>query len=439
MLPAPMLQWLARLVTTGLLFVPLSLSLPGWLDSGQLPEVPPALQQEDPARDYRILTDRLSQYGLSADQIRFLWNRLGGSLSEKLDRGELTGEQLAYLTIPYAREGLLARYEALSASHPELTREEAVLQVNMGLDRPFYQDAETVSDPSALDVLVNKYHVLSADFVPELVPLTGLGSGSLDPRAAEAFRAMAQAAQADGITLRSVSAYRSYQTQHHLYNSYSSQYGQHNADTYSARAGSSEHQTGLALDINAATRYANFEDTADYAWLQAHCADYGFILRYPEEKQSITGYRFEPWHYRYIGEEAAHICMEEGLAYEEYLARLPADGCPTLQLTLNGSPLDLGELPLLLEGRVYVPAVPLAQALGWTAADSQLGPLLTRQGAQLLVSPLFRRAESQADFGLLPALSLDGGLYLPLDELCAALGAGLEETGAYSFSLTAPQ
>ena len=191
MLSAPMLQWLARLIATGLLFVPLSLSLPGWLSAGEALDdalAPPLQQREDPAGDYRALAQRLSQAGLSADQIHILWNRMGDALAGKLDRGELSEGQLAYLTLPYAREELLSRYEAFSASHPELAREEAVLQVNMGLDRPFYQDAETVSAPSALDVLVNKYHVLSADFVPELEPLTGLGSGSLDPRAAAAFR-----------------------------------------------------------------------------------------------------------------------------------------------------------------------------------------------------------------------------------------------------------
>ena len=75
--------------------------------------------------------------------------------------------------------------------------------------------------------------------------------------------------------------------------------------------------------ISVISRYienANFEDTADYAWLQAHCADYGFILRYPEGKQPITGYRFEPWHYRYVGVEAAAEIMDQGLCLEEYLA-----------------------------------------------------------------------------------------------------------------------
>lgn len=131
---------------------------------------------------------------------------------------------------------------------------------------------------------------------------------------------MADAAKADGVSLRSVSAYRSYQTQQGLYNHYVSIDGKANAERYSARPGYSEHQTGLALDINTASISAHFENTAEYAWLQANCAKFGFMLRYPQEKESITGYRYEPWHYRYVGQAIAQTCMDQGLTYEEYLA-----------------------------------------------------------------------------------------------------------------------
>ena len=93
--------------------------------------------------------------------------------------------------------------------------------------------------------------------------------------------------------------------------------------SYSARAGHSEHQTGLALDINTASTQAHFENTRAYAWLQTHCAQYGFLLRYPKGKEAVTGYRFEPWHYRYVGAEIAGACMSQGITYEEYLAALP--------------------------------------------------------------------------------------------------------------------
>ena len=90
-------------------------------------------------------------------------------------------------------------------------------------------------------------------------------------------------------------------------------------DTFSARPGYSEHQTGLALDINVARISAHFEDTAEFAWLQEHCAEYGFIKRYPTRKLLLTGWD-EPWHYRYVGKEAATFIMEQGICYEEFYA-----------------------------------------------------------------------------------------------------------------------
>lgn len=119
--------------------------------------------------------------------------------------------------------------------------------------------------------------------------------------------------------------------------------GQSLADTYSARPGSSEHQTGLALDINTASVQAHFENTPTYAWLVEHCAEYGFILRYPEGKERITGYRFEPWHYRYVGKDIAKLCMERDLTYEEYVARLPVQGTNGVPaLYIQGRELELG-------------------------------------------------------------------------------------------------
>ena len=85
-----------------------------------------------------------------------------------------------------------------------------------------------------------------------------------------------------------------------------------------------EHQTGLALDINTASLSDHFEETEEYAWLVENSWRYGFILRFPEGKEEITGYQFEPWHYRYVGPAAARVCYENGWTLEEYHARQPA-------------------------------------------------------------------------------------------------------------------
>ena len=109
----------------------------------------------------------------------------------------------------------------------------------------------------------------------------------------------------------------SYAYQASLYNSYVAQDGQELADTYSARPGHSEHQSGLAFDIGALDN--GYGNTPGGRWLNAHCADYGFILRYPAGKESITGYQYEPWHVRYVGKEIASRIMSQGITLEEYL------------------------------------------------------------------------------------------------------------------------
>ena len=229
-----------------------------------------------------------------------------------------------YQALPNSYPEYESRYLAWGEEHPELSPEQVVLAVNIGLDGAFYEDTDVVSNPDSPTVLVNKYHALPQDYVPQLEALgSGYGSGSLQPEAAAAFRAMADAAREDGISLRSVSAYRSYARQKTLYSRYLSYDSQASVDSYSARPGFSEHQTALALDINVASLSAHFENTPAYAWLSEHCAQYGFILRYPQGKEDLTGYRFEPWHYRYVGTEIAQVCMSQGLTYEEYIALQP--------------------------------------------------------------------------------------------------------------------
>lgn len=289
------------------------------------PVSPPLVSAtEQQLRDRAV--KQLRGRGLSKAQTEALTLRLVSSttLLVLLEQGELTTDDLVYLALPNGRSDRLDRYSSWAAAHPKDKAETVVLQVNMDRDRLFYEDIQTISDPDSLTVLVNKNYILPDSYAPKLEALgSGYGSGSLRPEAAQAFRAMADAAREDGIALRSVSAYRSYATQRSTYNRYLNYNQQAVVDTFSARPGHSEHQTGLSLDINTANVQAHFENTPAYAWLKEHCAEYGFILRYLQGKDAITGYRFEPWHYRYVGVETAKACMDQGVTYEEYLALQP--------------------------------------------------------------------------------------------------------------------
>ena len=125
-------------------------------------------------------------------------------------------------------------------------------------------------------------------------------------------------AKAVGISIPLVSGYRSYETQEKLHNKYVKKDGEEVANTYSAKPGESEHQTGLAFDIIKAGMTSDQPTLDSWAWLAEHAHEYGFILRYPEGKESVTGYQSEPWHYRYVGVENAQKIHATGLTLEEY-------------------------------------------------------------------------------------------------------------------------
>lgn len=157
-------------------------------------------------------------------------------------------------------------------------------------------------------LIANKSYALPSSYSP----------GGLLDSFQNAFSVMQSAAANEGISLSVISGYRSYSRQNTIYNNYVSRDGKAKADTYSARAGHSEHQTGLAADINSLSQ--SFKNTKEGQWLNEHCSEYGFIIRYPEGKESITGYIFEPWHIRYVGKELASALYNNGdwITLEEY-------------------------------------------------------------------------------------------------------------------------
>ena len=157
-------------------------------------------------------------------------------------------------------------------------------------------------------LIANKTYALPSTYNP----------GGLRSEFMTAFNKMKEAAKNDGVTITIISGYRSYSYQKALYDGYVKTYGKAMTDTFSARPGNSEHQSGLAADLNRIDD--NFGNTKEGKWLDLNASKYGFILRYPKGKQSITGYKYEPWHFRYIGDEAANLYQNgEWTTLEEYL------------------------------------------------------------------------------------------------------------------------
>lgn len=245
-----------------------------------------------------------------------------------------------YIKLDYFNEEKLDRYIKFSNNQEKLNYSiffdnnttfnalDIVTLVNANLDKEYYSNDLILTDEESnkTDAIVNKYYQLEEDFEPNnLTPIDSKyarnDSQLLQKEATEAFNQMCSDAKLENISLYSGSAYRSYEYQNTIYNDYIKKDGLTAAETYSARPGYSEHQLGLAVDImNGNWSYVS-KDNIEYSWLQANSYKYGFILRYPENKEYITGYMFEPWHYRYLGNELASKVYNSGLTYDEYVAR----------------------------------------------------------------------------------------------------------------------
>jgi len=191
-------------------------------------------------------------------------------------------------------------------------------------------DNMIITNPSEYDAVVNKERHLSSDYKPkDLVEAnidyaqSDLSVRPLRRVAAKALEELFAAAKQEGYDLYGLSGFRSYKTQVRVYKNNIAQYGsEEKANFYSAKAGQSEHQLGLSMDIT--TKEVDFKLTEDLwntdagKWIARNCYKYGFIIRYPKGKEKITGYSYEPWHVRYVGKSLAKVIHENNLTLEEY-------------------------------------------------------------------------------------------------------------------------
>lgn len=243
-----------------------------------------------------------------------------------LDLTAYYGQQLAdNADLAYYQESQKSRYLNYKINHASYSIKKVITYVNIGLDYAFYTYIAEIDQPSSVNVLANKYHKLNKSFVPELVTISSAyasGTQKVTPDAKKAFEKMAKAAAAKGLKLTALSTYRSYSRQSDIYWSKADPDDPASIakrDRTSARPGHSEHQTGLAIDVNSLNQ--SLANTAVYAWYKDNAHKYGFIIRYPENKEPVTGYKFEPWHLRYLGVTLATAVYNSGLTYDEYCAR----------------------------------------------------------------------------------------------------------------------
>ena len=221
------------------------------------------------------------------------------------------------------------KYISYMNEFSDLSTKEVVRNINIHLDKDFYEETYEADITLDTSILVNKYYYLKKDFAPDdLVTISQTyswgesGSQKVRKIVYEAFLDMWNSANSEGYYLMVNSSYRTYQDQESVYNNYRNTSGQTYADSIASRPGYSEHQTGLAIDIFSKTNTssATFKDSAEAKWLKENAHKFGFILRYPEDKENITGTTYEAWHYRYVGKDIATYIHEHDITFDEYYA-----------------------------------------------------------------------------------------------------------------------
>lgn len=195
---------------------------------------------------------------------------------------------------------------------------------DIDLNNDDYKNIKLVNNPNNLTVLVNKNNKLLSSYIPNDLVLADIKyaheNKHLRKEALSAFEKLNKDAKKEDMNITIVSAYRDYNYQKKLFNNYVLDKGIDYALNCSAKPGFSEHQTGLAIDVEGSNKdYDNFDKSKEFDWMKNNAHKYGFILRYPKGKEYITRFKYEPWHYRYVGIDVATYIYENNLTLEEYL------------------------------------------------------------------------------------------------------------------------
>lgn len=277
--------------------------------------------------DYRNSNEfKLKQIGYNETEIKDI-TKLKDDQIKAILKKKYNRLNIKFIRQKYFITNNLDRYIKYYNNHKDDKISHIVSIVNVCADEDYY-DKDTVkkTDISKKELmLVNKFNYLDENYAPDDIVKVSMqfayGDNEIKKEVYEKFRSMYNDAKKEGLYLIITSSYRDYNFQKELWDSYANQKGDEWADSVSARAGYSEHQTGYTLDI--VTYNANmssFEKTDEFKWLQNNAYKYGFILRYPKDKEDITGYSYESWHYRYVGKDVATKIKKLGITFDEYYA-----------------------------------------------------------------------------------------------------------------------
>ncbi len=270
---------------------------------------------------------KLTVVGYTLDESKKIINKLNDENELYFVNNPKNEYIIKLLDETYFMEKNLSEYLDYIEENNSNSLQDVVAIVNVHANKDWYDEKTVKSTDLSKEekILVNKFNYLDKSYVPKDIVNIDLSYAYSDNSATkitnDAYINMAVAAKKEGIQLLVNSSYRDCESQQEAYDDYYYSGGTEYADKYAARPGYSEHQTGLALDIftyNSTT--SNFDKTDAFNWLVNNSYKYGFILRYPKDKEYLTGYNYESWHYRYVGVETATKVHELGITYDEYYA-----------------------------------------------------------------------------------------------------------------------
>ena len=269
---------------------------------------------------------KLLNQGYTKEEIQVLEDKTNEEFMNSLLEKEYDKMYLQIINEKYFIKKNLEKYIDYYEEHLNSKSNEVISIINVGADREHYSNVEDTDLSKEKLLITNKYYKLNENYEPtDLVDISNQyaygENQKLRSEAYEWYITMFNMAKQENIKIIVNSSYRSYKEQDETYNYYLNNYTQEQADAYAAKPGHSEHQTGLAVDVIApGYDRKTFDQSEAFKWLENNAYKYGFILRYPKDKEKLTGYNYESWHYRYVGVDAAKVIHDEKITYDEYYA-----------------------------------------------------------------------------------------------------------------------
>ncbi len=268
---------------------------------------------------------KLKQIGYNEEEIVII-KQMNDNQKKIIFNNNYNDKMIDLVQKQYFLEKNLDKYLSYSQNNTDKQLDEIIAIINVGADKEWYTDPKQTEISYNNSLLTNKFYQLSEDYEPtDLKDISNVYSYGENQKlrndAYNAFIEMFNDAKKENVTLIINSSYRSYQDQKETYEKYLTWYGEDETNKLAAKPGFSEHQTGLAVDIQTyGSNKSNFEQTDAFKWLQDNAYKYGFILRYPKDKEYLTGYSYESWHYRYVGTEIAQYIKDNNITFDEYYA-----------------------------------------------------------------------------------------------------------------------